>query len=593
MPVPRLLGERYQIGDTLGFGGMAEVHRGVDTRLGRDVAVKMLRPDMARDPLFQARFRREAQHAAALNHPSIVAVYDTGEEPAADGVALPYIVMEYVEGRTLRQVLEAEGKLMPQRAMEIAADVCSALEFSHRGGIVHRDMKPANVMLTPTGQVKVMDFGIARAVAQGSAAMTQTSAVMGTVQYLAPEQARGEEVDARADIYSTGCLLYELLVGAPPFTGDSPVSVAYQHVREDPTPPSEINPDVSPAADAIVLKAMAKNPANRYQSAGEMRADLLRAIAGRPVEATPVFTHAERTQVFQPLRPAATATVLREPPPPSRRGGWYLLLALAVLGLFVLAALITRYAINSNKAAATISVPDEHGKTQAAAVADLKLNGLSSRIVEVFRDDASRGKVVDQDPVAGIQAVKNSVVALTVDQGLRRVPVPVLVGTTRDQATSQLGGLGLKPVVTVVSSDKPLNEVVGTNPPAGTSVPVGGKVTVQVSNGSVHVPNVVSQTQADASATLRAVDFTVRVVLRITTSAPEGTVVEQSPKADKLAVKGSAVTIVVARAPAPSPSPTPPAPPPSVPPTFAPSPSPLPSPSPSPSLPSPSPSSSP
>ncbi|MGH3717214.1 MAG: Stk1 family PASTA domain-containing Ser/Thr kinase, partial [Micromonosporaceae bacterium] len=293
----RLLGSRYQLGELLGYGGMAEVHLGRDLRLGRDVAIKMLRVDLARDATFQARFRREAQNAASLNHPAIVAVYDTGEERAADGVALPYIVMEYVNGRTLKEVLAAEGRIMPRRALEIVADTCAALDFSHRHGIIHRDIKPGNVMLTRTGQVKVMDFGIARALASGTSTMTATSAVIGTAQYLSPEQARGEAVDARSDVYATGCVLYELMCGQPPFIGDNPVSVAYQHVREDPRPPSEINADISPDVDAVVLKSLAKNPANRYQSAGEMRADLLRAAAGRPVEATPVLPADERTQL--------------------------------------------------------------------------------------------------------------------------------------------------------------------------------------------------------------------------------------------------------------------------------------------------------
>src|SRR3989440_7292804 len=287
MTAGRLLGGRYQVGEVLGFGGMAEVHRGRDLRLGRDVAIKMLRTDLARDETFQIRFRREAQNAASLNHPAIVAVYDTGEEIAPTGETIPFIVMEFVNGHTLKEVLGAEGRLMPRRALEITADICAALEFSHRHGIIHRDVKPGNVMLTQTGQVKVMDFGIARALASGASTMTQTSAVIGTAQYLSPEQARGEPVDARSDVYAVGCVLYELLCGHPPFVGDNPVSVAYQHVREDPRAPSESNRDVTPPIDAIVLKALAKNPLNRYQSAGEMRGDVMRAAAGRPVLATP------------------------------------------------------------------------------------------------------------------------------------------------------------------------------------------------------------------------------------------------------------------------------------------------------------------
>src|SRR5689334_10177858 len=308
----RLLGGRYQVGELLGYGGMAEVHRGRDLRLGRDVAIKMLRTDLARDATFQERFRREAQNAAALNHPAIVAVYDTGEEVSSTGEKLPFIVMEFVNGRTLKEILAAEQRLQPRRALEIIADICAALEFSHRHGIIHRDIKPGNVMLTQNGQVKVMDFGIARALASGATTMTQTSAVIGTAQYLSPEQARGEAVDARSDVYAAGCVLFELLVGHPPFVGDSPVSVAYQHVREDPRPPSSSNRDVTPDIDAVVLQALAKNPLNRYQSAGEMRADVMRAAAGRPVSAPPVMSEEEVATMMAPQAP------YRQAMPPSR-----------------------------------------------------------------------------------------------------------------------------------------------------------------------------------------------------------------------------------------------------------------------------------
>jgi pyrroline-5-carboxylate reductase len=280
---PTTVGGRYELGELLGRGGMAEVRRAVDQRLGRSVAVKQLRTDLAIDPTFQARFRREAQSAAGLNHPTIVAVYDTGEEiDPLSGVAIPYIVMELVEGSTLRDVLREGRKILPERALELTQGVLEALSYSHKAGIVHRDIKPANVMLTPNGGVKVMDFGIARAVADTSATMTQTAAVIGAAQYLSPEQARGETVDARSDLYSTGCLLYELLVGRPPFVGDSPVSVAYQHVREAPVPPSQLDPEITPEIDAVVLKALAKDPADRYQSALEMKAHPL-AILGAGV----------------------------------------------------------------------------------------------------------------------------------------------------------------------------------------------------------------------------------------------------------------------------------------------------------------------
>lgn len=236
MTTPKNLGSRYELGEIIGFGGMSEVHKARDLRLSRDVAIKVLRADLARDPTFYLRFKREAQNAAALNHPAIVAVYDTGEAEI-DGGPLPYIVMEYVDGDTLRDIVRGKGPLPPRRAMEVVADVCAALDFSHKAGIVHRDMKPANIMINRAGAVKVMDFGIARALADTSNPMTQTAAVIGTAQYLSPEQARGETVDARSDVYSVGCVLFEILTGEPPFTGDSPVAVAYQHVREDPACP--------------------------------------------------------------------------------------------------------------------------------------------------------------------------------------------------------------------------------------------------------------------------------------------------------------------------------------------------------------------
>jgi eukaryotic-like serine/threonine-protein kinase len=285
MEEPRRQGGRYEVGTILGRGGMAEVHLAHDIRLGRTVAVKTLRADLARDPTSQARFRREAQSAASLNHPAICAVHDTGED-FVDGVLIPYIVMEYVDGSTLRELLHSGRKLLPERAMEMTVGILQALEYSHRNGIVHRDIKPANVMLARTGQVKVMDFGIARSMGGSGMTMTQTAAVIGTAQYLSPEQAMGETVDARSDLYSTGCLLYELLAVRPPFVGDSPVAVAYQHVREAPQPPSVFRPEVPPEVDAIVLKALTKDRGYRYQSADEMRADIEAHLDGQPVAAT-------------------------------------------------------------------------------------------------------------------------------------------------------------------------------------------------------------------------------------------------------------------------------------------------------------------
>ena len=283
---PIVLGGRYELEAVIGRGGMAEVWRARDLRLDRLVAIKRLRVDLATDSTFQARFQREAQSAAGLNHPNIVSVYDTGEKvDPASGISVPYIVMELVEGHTLREILRQGRALEPAKAFEYTIGVLEALSSSHKHDIVHRDIKPANVMITPAGAVKVMDFGIARAVSDTSATMTQTAAVIGTAQYLSPEQARGEPVDARSDIYSAGCLLYELLTGRPPFLGDSPVSVAYQHVREMPIPPSQLDADITPEMDAITMKALAKSPDDRYQSAKAMRDDCWRLLNDQPVTA--------------------------------------------------------------------------------------------------------------------------------------------------------------------------------------------------------------------------------------------------------------------------------------------------------------------
>jgi tRNA A-37 threonylcarbamoyl transferase component Bud32 len=317
---PRLLGDRYEIEGVVGRGGMAEVYRARDIRLDRVVAIKTLRADLARDQTFQARFRREARSVSSLNNPSIVAVHDTGEDMST-GVPVPYIVMEYVDGRTVWDLLIESHRLLPERSLEIISGVLRALEYSHQAGVVHRDIKPANVMISRNGEVKVMDFGIARA--KGDDTMTQTAQVIGTAQYLSPEQARGERVDSRSDLYSTGCLMYELLTGRPPFTGDSPVAIAYQHVRENPIPPSRLDPDIPPWADAITLKAMAKPPDERYQTAAEMRADVQRAASGEEVTATPPpwtraesHGHTNRTRRMGPQTMTGTAPTAATPPSP-------------------------------------------------------------------------------------------------------------------------------------------------------------------------------------------------------------------------------------------------------------------------------------
>jgi serine/threonine protein kinase/beta-lactam-binding protein with PASTA domain len=571
----RLLGGRYQVGELLGYGGMAEVHKGRDLRLGRDVAIKMLRTDLARDATFQERFRREAQNSAALNHPAIVAVYDTGEEISSTGEKLPFIVMEFVNGRTLKEVLAAEQRLQPRRALEIMADICAAMEFSHRHGIIHRDIKPGNVMITQNGQVKVMDFGIARALASGATTMTQTSAVIGTAQYLSPEQARGESVDARSDVYAAGCVLFELVVGHPPFVGDSPVSVAYQHVREDPKAPSDINREVPPEVDAIVLKALAKNPLNRYQSAQEMRADALRAVAGRPVLATPVMTEAETMAMtgsrYQPQ--AATTTINRPMPggmpprqPERKMSSWWTAV-LAALGVLAVVALGIGLALSRNnddntpKTPTQVAMPNLVGKTEKeaqAAIAAAGLTGIKAGPPDTS-DECTKGRISDQEPAANSKIGLTAAGSYTVCNGPGKVVVPsTLVGSTKNNAQQSLESLKLEPDFVSVNNKAPKDQVVSVEH-AGESVDPGTKITVKISKGNqVLMPDVVNQSLEAATATLQqAGEFEVSSKTVQQDGTP-GTVVSQNPPANKTVTRGSKVVLeVIGDNPDPNPTDTP------------------------------------
>ncbi len=399
MSEPHRIGGRYELGELLGRGGMAEVRKGTDVRLGRTVAVKRLRTDLASDATFQARFRREAQSAASLNNTRIVSVYDTGEETATDGsgVAQPYIVMEYVAGRTLREILREGRKILPERALEITSQVLEALDYSHRAGIIHRDIKPGNVMLTPTGDVKVMDFGIARAVSDASSTMTQTAAVVGTAQYLSPEQARGENVDSRSDVYSTGCLLYELLTGRPPFVGDSPVAVAYQHVREHAPPPSSHDEDLTPEIDAIVMKSLAKNVGDRYPSAAAMKADIDRYLEGKPVQAP--LVPAVPAAPFLPTDTSTQVTVLpqEEDEPNRRRRGPLALLIILLIALIAAALIFGPRLFDSRNQ--QVAVPTVTGLTRAEAEARITNSGLVvGTVTEDSSKDVPSGQVISQNP---------------------------------------------------------------------------------------------------------------------------------------------------------------------------------------------------
>jgi beta-lactam-binding protein with PASTA domain/tRNA A-37 threonylcarbamoyl transferase component Bud32 len=553
-PAVVTIGEgRYEVGEVIGSGGMAEVRRGRDLRIGRDVAIKLLRPDLGRDPAFQNRFRREAQAAASLNSAAIVAVFDTGED-VIDGRVTPYIVMEYVKGRTLREVLNEDGRLLPGRALQVTVEICHALEQAHAAGIVHRDIKPANVMLTETGQVKVMDFGIARALT-GSSTMTQTATVIGTAYYLSPEQARGEHVDARSDIYSTGCLLYELLTGAPPFTGDSAVAVAYQHVREEPIPPSTIEADVPPDIDAIVLVAMAKNPVNRYASAAEMRADLERSLAGQPVLATPVRRDEPTTVTVVP----PTAVVLRTPPR-RRRGLAYLLLLLATAAVFVVALFVARNLLSGGHK--EVNTPNLVGQTLAEATTTLKNEGLAlGTVTRRFTGNDDAGKVLSQSPAPQFLLSQGDRVSLVVSRGVRIVTVPNgLVGLSTEQARTALTAAGLT-VGDIVSrnSDAPAGQVLATRPRAGAQVPSGRKVTLVVSNAQVKVPDVTGETLFQATAILQEAGFVVSHRRNaVFVPGKDGLVITQSPGGETFAASGSTVIVYIDVKPKPPPTPTPP-----------------------------------
>jgi beta-lactam-binding protein with PASTA domain/predicted Ser/Thr protein kinase len=549
---PRVLGNRYEVGDLLGRGGMAEVHLGRDTRLGRVVAIKLLRIDLARDPMFQARFRREAQSAAGLNHPAIVAVYDTGEETIVEsggsGIALPYIVMEHVEGRTLRDALREE-RLDVHHALEVTAGVLSALDYSHRMGIVHRDIKPANVMLTVHGDVKVMDFGIARALADVSATMTQTQAVIGTAQYLSPEQARGETVDARSDLYSAGCLLYELLTGRPPFVADSPVAVAYQHVRELPQPPSTYNPAIPENVDHIVLHALAKEREARYQTAAEFRVDVEATLAGRSI-ATTASTVALAGS--QQMTGSGTATeYLAQPAPGSTR-------ALPPIGQTMPQAPVGAGGGASgvrSGAGVRGGGNDLTGGGGPPAGPDAAQEGLYARRGDrrtQGADNRRGGFAVLALAIVVIFAAAAYGVSHLVGQNSAAntpIPVPTLTGLTQTQAVARLEKGKLSALITQEASNLKEGIVVRTDPPAGKLVKTGSEVTVVVSSGTAHVtiPDVSGKSKDAAKQVLSQAGLTVT---EITNQVPgnginKGLVVDTDPAAGQTVPRKTEVTLQI------------------------------------------------
>ncbi|NVM96608.1 Stk1 family PASTA domain-containing Ser/Thr kinase [Arthrobacter wenxiniae] len=620
MNVPRVVSGRYEIGELLGRGGMADVYMARDLRLGRTVAIKLLRGDVARDAQLKARFRREAQAVAGLNHPSIVAVYDTGEhfsgDPLGDGAKLPYIVMEYVSRKTLRDLVRADSITMDQ-AIDFTLGVLSALEYSHRAGIVHRDIKPANVMVVEDaeghpGGVKVMDFGIARTLSDSAATMTQTQTVMGTAQYLSPEQARGESVDARSDLYSAGCLFYEMLAGRPPFTGDSPVSVAYQHVRELPPPPSSFKPEVSPALDSVLLKALQKDRKDRFQDAASFRralraartgvtlaspvvpavTDPLDAVAApvpRPLAASPVAVAAAGGYDDGGPATRAMAKVLaggalttddggasEGPEEPDRgvrrrRRAWVLTLFVFLAMILAGGGYIGWNLLNAKPPPPVqVSIPDVAKMNEIDATTKLLEAGLDPKPTTEYSQSVAAGDVIGTDPPSGGLLSVHSSIVLLVSKGPSEVKIPTdLAGRTESEVRAELSTLNLvfEPNDFVDDPTIQANLVVTTDPKPGETVPVGQRITLKISTGEVAMPSLFDLT-ADPAKVQQAVRDALHKaspLLQATfeyqtnTAVAPGMVTGQSESAGTEVPQRTLITVTLAKAPEkPTPTPTPP-----------------------------------
>ena len=572
-----MLNDRYRLGGIIGSGGMSEVFTAEDTTLGRQVAVKMLRTEMARDINFRERFYREAQNSGKLNHPNIVAVYDTGESEM-DGMTIPYIVMEKVNGSTLRDIIRDDGPLPAREAAEILKPVAEALQASHEAGIIHRDIKPANIMLTNTGQVKVMDFGIARALDDSSSAMTQTSAVIGTAQYLSPEQARGKNADARSDVYALGCVMYEVLTGRTPFEGETPFAVAYQHVQEEATPPSELIDDgsLTPTQkvniDAVVLTAMAKHPADRYQSAWEMAGDLDRLRSGQVTEAARMHVNEDDATTVIPAPATDTAAASHRAPIKSTRpndepaeeegGDWMKWLALVLVALLV--AILGYFAWdlwNSNDFRKnrdgrnhtevaehnSVIVPEVENRPRSEVVKELEDLGLLVTVNEEANPDIDRNNAIRINPAPGSELQKNASVTLTVSSGKEIIEVPDVTGMDLDEAAEILeeAGLELNSSISERNDAAPIGEVIQQNPAGGTQLSKGSKVRVTVSKGveKKRVPDVTGLDEQDARSRLEANDFDVNVH-EVDSLEPEGTVLSVSNQGAQVE-KGQTITIEV------------------------------------------------
>lgn len=598
----RVLNGRYEVGELIGRGGMADVYLARDVLLGRSVAIKVLRPDLARDPLFQSRFRREAQAVAALNHPAIVSIFDTGDQDmpnaaAHDDVRVPFIVMEYVAGRTIRDFIKSRD-LSVDDAIHHTVGILAALEYSHRAGIVHRDIKPANVMITPDGAVKVMDFGIARAMADSAATMTQTQAVLGTAQYLSPEQARGETVDARSDLYSAACVLYEMLASRPPFIGDSPVSVAYQHVREHPDAPSVYNENVSAALDSVLAKALQKDRVDRFQGAADFRDALQRArhgiavapdrsAGGLPTEAMSTVgvaglpaDDADKPQTRAMARVRAGGPLTNDDVHPDeeapaederssamalgrgnephddrrkRRRAWVVTLFI-FLALVLAAGAFVLVQMNQPKEPVTVAVPNVAEMTETEAQNKIYGAGLTPQVEEDFHDSVENGTVIESSPSAGEQVLPDSEVTIVVSKGPSTVVIPEdLAGQTESAVRDTLQRLGLTTGITTTtnSASVPRDRLVSTDPRLGEKVKIDTTVNLVISTGTVKVPNVVDMTKEEAESTLTdpALSLLVEFKEEENSVVEPGTITGQSYPQGTEVEPGSVVEATVATEP--------------------------------------------
>ncbi|HWC22969.1 MAG TPA: Stk1 family PASTA domain-containing Ser/Thr kinase [Flexivirga sp.] len=560
--LPRILGGRYEIGELIGRGGMAEVHLGHDTRLGRTVAIKILRADLARDSTFLTRFRREAHSAAGLSHHSIVAVYDSGEETFTETggaeIDVPYIVMEYVDGQTLREILNDEEKLSSDEAARVTMGILSALEYSHDKGIVHRDIKPANVMLTKGGSVKVMDFGIARALADNGATMTSAQAVVGTARYLSPEQAQGETVDARSDLYSAGCVLYELLTGRTPFVGE-PVALVYQHITDPPKPPSAYEPSVPKSMNAVTLHSLAKARDDRYQTAADFRTDLQAARTGAPLSdgATAVISSAaaaapsvldREPQAPQPVRRDHTREIHDKEPQRRLTGLWVVAGVIALLAILGIGYLVMNG--NSDKPT-TEAVPNVVQQKASAAKRILTEHGFKNVKVNLVKSDVTKGYVASTDPTGGTKVDPVDRVLLNVSDGPGLTSVPDVSGKTVTEAEQTLKNDGFAKVTVadkkVDDSEFAAGQVVSAYPAIGSMADPSQGVTLSVSSGKVHVPEgLLGQESGDAQFALRQAHLKWETK-QIPVSDPNqgGKVQRVSPKQGARVDMNSTVTLTV------------------------------------------------